>query len=199
MTTQRTRLMKLCVGLENLDISWRCSARADQLTPEVCEMMYNSGCREISPGIESGDPQTLRFLDKKSDLENMKRGIIHAAEAGLNVRGLFMTGTPGENVDTPELTRDYIETLPLHAITLSTFMPLPGTPVWEDPEKFECEIISRDFASYNKDLWRSDSNGRKRREYVPLIRNNRLTMDEQRDNVRRMEDYVMDTGKSNLG
>ena len=129
----------------------------------------------------------------------MRNGVTYAADAGINVRGLFMTGTPGENPDTPELTRDYIESMPLHAITLSTFMPLPGTPVWEDPEKFECEILSRDFANYNKDLWVSDGAGQKRRLYTPLIRNLRLTMDQQVHNVRRMEDYVIETGKSNFG
>ena len=195
----RSRAMALCDGLRPLGVAWRCSVRADSLTEEVCQAMAAAGCKEISPGIESGDQRVLDGLNKRTDLNAVVAGCRAATDAGIKVRALFMIGTPCENYDTPELNRDFMSRLSYHSITLSTFIPLPGTPVWANPQAFDCEILSRDFRQYNKDFWIAGADGKQKRAYVALIRNHRLTTFQQADNVVRMERYVEDTGKRNLG
>jgi len=146
-------------------------------------------------GIESGDQRVLDFLKKKANIKEMKEGCKNAHEAGLKIRVLFMIGTPGEREDTPEINKKYLEDLDYDMITLSTFIPLPATQIWDSPEKFNCEIISKDFRLYNKDFYTSEG----KRIYRPLIRNLYLTEAQQIDNVNRMEEYVIRTGKFNKG
>ena len=126
----------LCDELKELDIIWRCLVRADQLDPEICKAMFDAGCREVWPGIESGDQRVLDYLNKRTGMEDMLWGCKEARDAGLKIKALFMIGTPGEREDTPEINREYMKVLDFDMITLSTFTPLPGSPIWNNPDRF---------------------------------------------------------------
>ena len=199
LTLNKRRCLELCDAFKNLDIAWRCLVRADQLDPEICEAMVEAGCKEIWPGIESGDQRVLDFLDKHIDIERMLVGCRNARSVGLKIKALFMIGTPGERADTPEINRDYMDKLDFDMITLSTFTPLPGSPIWNDPDRYNCEILNRDFRKYNQYYWVRKNGREAKRQYEPMIHNKFLTIEQMKDNVRRMEAYVEETGKCNKG
>jgi len=199
LTLNRERCLELCEAFKECDIAWRCLVRADNLDPEICEALVAGGCREIWPGIESGDQRVLDFLDKHIDTEEMLEGCRNAKRAGLNIKALFMIGTPGENADTPEMNRDYIRRLDFDMITLSTFTPLPGSPIWNNPDRYNCEILSKDFSKYNQYNWVIKNGKKAEREYEPIVHNKILTIAQMKSNVRRMKDYVEETGKYNRG
>jgi len=195
LTTNRKRCIELCKEIEKFSIAWRCSVRVESLTPEICEAIAKAGCKEVSIGIESGDQRVLEFLNKKNSPKKVKEGCKTAHEAGIGVRALFMIGTPGERKDTPEINKKYLEDLAYNILTLATFLPLPATQIWNNPKKYNCEIISKDFKLYNKDFYTSEG----KRIYKPLIRNLFLTEEQQIDNVNRMEKFVIETDKINKG
>jgi len=197
-TSNKKRCLKLCNKLEQLDIEWRCSIRADSITKEIAKALYNAGCVEISPGIESGDQRVLNFLNKKTKTDRMLIGCENAKKVGINVRALFMIGTPGERKDTPEINKDYLKKLPYDMVTLCTFIPLPGTDIFNNPSKYNCEILTKDYSLYNKDYFILKNGKATKRDYTPLIHNYFLSIEQQADNVRRMEEY-MEKGKVNKG
>lgn len=199
VTSNPKRCLEFCKAIAPLNIEWRCSIRAESITKEMAQALYNAGCREISPGIESGDQRVLDHLNKNTTLEKMRVGCENAKKAGLKVRALMMIGTPGERKDTPEINRDYLKILPYDMVTLSTFVPLPGTPIWNKPEQFNCEILTKDFMLYNKDYYVSAKYQSVKRSYTPLIHNRFLTLKQQIDNVKRMEQYIEELGKYNRG
>ncbi len=199
VTSNPKKCIELCKELEPLNIEWRCSIRAESITPEVAEALYKAGCLEISPGIESGDQRVLDFLNKNTTLMKMLQGCTNARRAGLKIRALILIGTPGERIDTPELNRGYLQILPYDMVTLSTFVPLPGTAIWNNPYKFNCVILSKDFTEYNKDYYIFKNGENTKRDYNPLIHNKFLTLEQQIDNVKRMEKYIEELGKYNRG
>lgn len=200
IATNPNRLFEMCESFRDFDIAWRCSVRADTLLQkEVCVAMARAGCKEVSVGIESGDQRVLDVLNKKADIVKMKAGCEMAAKCGINVRGLFMIGTPGERENTPEKNVEFIREVPFKSVTMSIYVPLPGSAVWYNPEKFQCEITSRDFSQYNKDFWIKDGDKKKMQEARVLIRNLLLSEEQQVENVRRMQEYVLHSGKANLG
>ena len=199
ITSNRKRLKKFCDGVASFDLAWRASVRADSLTPEACEAMAEAGCKEISPGIESGDQRVLNFLNKQTTTEKMKDGCKNAKKAGIKVRGLFMIGTPGEMSDTPEINRDYINEVDFDMISLTTFSPFPGTPIWSNPETYYCTILSEDFKKYNVTYWTMKDGKKIKKKYEPLIHNKILTISQMKDNVERMKKYIEETGKYNEG
>jgi radical SAM superfamily enzyme YgiQ (UPF0313 family) len=199
-TRKLSDLKAICKGLGEMGCVWRCSVRAASLTEEVCDVIVDGGCREVSLGIESGDQRVLDFLNKGTNIEKMMEGCHNAASRGMNVRALVMIGTPGEQLTTPELNRDFILDDAVYCVTLSTYVPLPGSPIWNDPDRFRCSIESQDFESYNRDFWISNGRGGKTAKPPKmLIRNWDLTPSEQMDNVKRMQEYVLKSGKINEG
>ena len=199
ITSNPKRCLEFCEAITHLNIAWRCSIRAESITEEVAQALYKAGCREISPGIESGDQRVLDFLNKKTTLKRMFIGCRNASNAGLKIRALMMIGTPGEWFDTPERNKKYLEKLSYDGVTLSTFVPLPGTKIWNNPLRFNCRIMIQDFSLYNKDYYTMQCGKARKREYFPLIRNLFLTLDQQIDNVKRMEKYIEELGKYNKG
>ena len=80
--------------------------------------------------------------------------IINAKKAGIFTKVYLIVGLPGENRETVEDTKKFITEAKPDSVSLYTFIPYPGTPIWKDPEKFDMEIIEKDFKNYfiiNKD------------------------------------------------
>lgn len=75
------------------------------LTPDVLALMREAGCKKIIFGIESGSQRVLGLMKKNYRIEDAKRIIRDASEAGLHVTTNFMFGFPGETEN------DFIETL----------------------------------------------------------------------------------------
>jgi radical SAM superfamily enzyme YgiQ (UPF0313 family) len=200
MNASRPRLTTLCHGLRKLDVFWRCSVRAGISDPDVFQMMFDSGCREVSPGIESGDQRVLDFLDKGTTVEANRKLIESATRAGINVRVLLMSGTPGEHADTPEVNRAFLHSLDYNLVSVTQFRPIPGSAIWERPEHFGCRILNRDLEHYNFYFWHRGDDGRA----VPtpieaVIDTDLLSRQQLEDNMARMRQYALETGKCNTG
>lgn len=202
LTSKKSRLLHLCRELKDRKIVFRASARVHNLDKDTAKALYEAGCREISVGVESGDQRVLDFLNKHSNLEKVSRGCRIAIDAGIHIRAMLLTGTPGEYKDTPELTMEYIEKSAFHSISLSSFIPLPGSQIFNHPERYNCEIVDYDFSKYNRDFWVWKNEGRDISDVGIenlLIRNLSLTKEEQIDNVKRMKDYVQNSPLNNFG
>lgn len=193
LPSNRPRLRELSQRLKPMGLMWMCSARSHDLTEETCDLLVEGGCREVHVGVESADQSVLDHLLKRTTVEVQRRGCDVALRAGLDVRLLWMIGTPGEKPHTPELNRDFMERLAGASHSLATFIPLPGTAIWSTPADFGVDIISRDFTQFNQYYRRKEGGGVIEAEYVPLIRNHSLTSDQQADNVMRMRRYIQDT------
>jgi len=199
LTSNKKRCLMLCKAFKDINFVWRCSIRAETLSVEICEAMAEAKCKEVSVGIESGDQRVLNFLNKRTTIEKMKEGCKNAKKAGMKVRPLFMIGTPGEMPNTPEINRDYINELDFDMISLTTFSPFPGTPIWNNPETYYCTILSEDFREYNVTYWVMKDGKKIKKKYEPLIHNKILTISQMKDNVERMQRYIEETGKYNEG
>jgi len=199
LTANKRRCFELCDRLAEYDIAWKGLARAADLTPEICEALARAHCKEVGLGFESGDQRVLDFLDKHTTTEIMATGCKNAKAAGLKVRGLFMIGTPGERADTPELNMEYMNELDPDMVSLSLFTPLPGSPIWNDPDKYNCEILTKDFTKYNEYCYVMDDGKKVRQDFEPLIHNKFLTIDQMQDNIRRMMDYHESAERCNRG
>lgn len=80
-------------------LKWRSMAHIDPLsrfTTRDFDSLRASGCLELFVGIESGSDSMLRILNKKSSREKIIATLGHAFRSGINVKGYFIVGLPGE-------------------------------------------------------------------------------------------------------
>jgi radical SAM superfamily enzyme YgiQ (UPF0313 family) len=101
-TINRKRLSKLAPKLADENIIYRCFARVNGFSEQLAHLLYESGCRHVSFGIESGSPSILgRYgMDKSQTPAQIRLALEHAVAAGLIVRVFLMVGFPGETDDT---------------------------------------------------------------------------------------------------
>ncbi len=114
------------------------NARADLLSREVCRLLKDANFRLLKVGIESGSDRILRdIIQKKETVEEIKRGIKNAKDAGLIVHMTNMVGYPGETETEVQATLEMARELLLYktragdSLQASVLVPYPGTPLWK--------------------------------------------------------------------
>lgn len=80
---------------------WRAMCHINSLknADDLLEELYNSGCRELEIGIESGSERIRNYIHKIGTVEEIKIGITKLLKAGINVKGYFMYGLPTETYE----------------------------------------------------------------------------------------------------
>lgn len=141
------RVRAICEGMLKMGspLSWSCLARVDTVTPELLEAMKRAGCVRIHYGIESGNSEILERIGKKIDLAAVIQSIRWTREAGIQSKGYFMAGLPGDTQETLEETFRFARELPLDEVMFSLATPFPGTRLWEELVAKEGRPDPKDF------------------------------------------------------
>ena len=100
----------------------------------ILEKMAHAGWVSLWFGIESGSEKILRRMNKFYSVEDIRRTISIAHEAGIKSIGAFIMGFPGEDESTLAETFRSSQELPLDGIVFSPFALVPGSIVAENPE-----------------------------------------------------------------
>jgi len=138
---------------ENLDLTWSCYAAVNTVDKEILQKMGKAGCWNIFYGFETAVDELAKNIlttRKNTNLERMKQVAQWSREAGIEIRGSFMIGMPGE---TPELAKQTIQ----NAIDLdpdyaqfSVVCPFPGTQLAKEIKQGKWgKFISEDLEEYN--------------------------------------------------
>jgi radical SAM superfamily enzyme YgiQ (UPF0313 family) len=175
-TIFRQRLVEICAGLSKMSLTWSCQARVNAVDYQTMKMMKNAGCWKISFGIESASPKVLKLMNKHISINQAKKAVSQAHQAGLEVEGYFILGFFGENKNTLVMTKKFILNSDLDIILLSYFLPFPGSPAYpflekygrfhedwrnlnafdsDTPQFIPKDLTNKDLASAQKDIYRS--------------------------------------------
>jgi radical SAM superfamily enzyme YgiQ (UPF0313 family) len=147
--------IELCHGIERsrVNLNWGCELRADRISKELAISLKKAGCKIIAVGVESGDQQVLQRINKKQDLNSVKKGIANAKAIGLSVQAYFIIGLPGETAESFTLTEKFLGDLPLDPgndrINFFAATPYPGTDLYEHPLQFGAKILHEKWELYD--------------------------------------------------
>lgn len=125
--------MKLCQAIidSGLKITWSANTRADTADFEMAEMMYKSGCRLVSIGVESGSQYMLEKMGKKITLNDVRRTVKVFKKAKIRIYNYFVIGLPWETEETVEETIKFAIELNSDFISFYTATPLPGSRFYD--------------------------------------------------------------------
>ena len=131
-------IIALCMMITDnkVDITWSSMARIDFIDQDLLNAMKDAGCWQISYGIESGSPKVLKILKKGYDVELVDRVLTWTYQAGINAKGYFMMGTPGETLETINETINHACRIKLYDFEISKCTPLPNTELANRIDEF---------------------------------------------------------------
>jgi anaerobic magnesium-protoporphyrin IX monomethyl ester cyclase len=130
------------------ELQWRAMAHVEtfrNVTNEMVLALKQTGCKELFIGIESGSTRILRGINKTSDIDKIKGSITLLLKNGINVKGYFIFGFPGETEEDFEMTYTLALYLKNESLKYGTvfrpsvfqYRPYHGTALYHTLEKYE--------------------------------------------------------------
>jgi anaerobic magnesium-protoporphyrin IX monomethyl ester cyclase len=151
-TTNLARAKDICdeIVRRKLKFPWclACGIRVDIVDEEFLKKAKDAGCYSVYFGIESGDDQVLKDIDKRITTAQVRNAVKLAKKVGLETTGFFMVGLPADTKETLEKTIKFARSLPLDYAKCTILVPYPETKIYEQWEE-KGFIISRDWSKYN--------------------------------------------------
>lgn len=137
-TANRPRLQALCKAIletpELTGATWTCITPGNMVRDFDLVMMREAGCLAINFGIESGDYNILKSIQKGQRPEHVKAAVRAARAAGMMTVVNFMFGFPGEGVPELQRTLDLMHELAPYTDYFNNrgvLVPFPGTAIYD--------------------------------------------------------------------
>lgn len=130
-------------------IHWRGMAHILSLKGSIDKLcdLYDSGCRELFIGIESGAPRVRKQINKLGTREDIVSVVHHVLEQGIDVKGYFIYGFPDETEE------DYCATFDLAKELKSISLKVKGnfrTSVFQFRPYHGTKLYNELVAKYGK-------------------------------------------------
>jgi radical SAM superfamily enzyme YgiQ (UPF0313 family) len=116
-------------------IPFECITRAERLNDEVLQLLKEAGCFRIWIGAESGSQKIINKMDRRVDVDVVKKAIQDTNNLGIETGTFIMLGYPGEDeTDIKETTQYLKEANPTH-FTITVAYPIKGTSLYNEIEE----------------------------------------------------------------
>ncbi|MFH1403486.1 MAG: radical SAM protein [Candidatus Altiarchaeota archaeon] len=111
MNADQQYLSRLCTGIidSGLDVAWGGNARADKLDSDMITSMYDSGCRFLLYGIESGSQRVLGSMKKDISIVDAEKVLEKTHDSGIFTHTYMITGFPTETNEDFEESMLFLE------------------------------------------------------------------------------------------
>ena len=120
---------------QGVKIPFECITRAERLNDEVLQLLKESGCYRIWIGAESGSQKIIDAMDRRVDVDVVKRAIQKTNTLGIETGTFIMLGYPGEDEKDINNTIQYLkEANPTH-YTITVAYPIKGTSLYTEIEE----------------------------------------------------------------
>ncbi len=116
--------------IKPLGLEFRCNFRSDLLTEEIAAVLSNSGCRRIQLGVESATQLVLDSIDKRVNIDEHGKAIDICHENNIQVKAMFVWGLPEDSPESGEAIVEWVKKYRPDSIQISSFIPLPKSPLW---------------------------------------------------------------------
>jgi hypothetical protein len=139
----------------NLQISWWGNIRFEKtFTPELAELLAQSGCIAMSGGLEVASDRLLTLMKKGVSVEQVARVTKGFSDAGILVHAYLMYGFPTQTlqdtVDALEYVRQLFENGCIQSGFFHRFSCTVHSPVGMDPKAYGIELIPLPPVSFAK-------------------------------------------------
>ena len=150
--TNIKRAKEICNLLikRKIKVPWclACGIRVDCVDEEFLQKAKQAGCYSVYFGVEAGNAELLKTINKGIKLEQVENAFKLAKKVGLETLGFFMFGLPGETEATMQETIDFAKKLDPDYAKVTILVPFPSTIIYEEMDK-KGLIKTKDWSKYN--------------------------------------------------
>ncbi len=112
-------------------LHWSCELHANLVDDEIITLMKRSGCARILIGVESGNNEILKKIEKNVTIEMLEEKCALIHQKGIFLTAFIIVGFPFDTVETIRDTTEAIKRLRCDEVLYSIFTPYPGTEAFE--------------------------------------------------------------------
>ena len=150
-TADRKRAKELLQTMitEKFRFKWSTQVRADIAKDiELVGLMKNAGCHTVYIGLESVNPESLKGMNKKQTVDDIKKAVHVLRRYGINVHGMFVFGFDEDDWKTVKRTIRFAKKSRLTSSQFLILTPLPGSQFF-DRITSENRVLFHDWALYD--------------------------------------------------
>ncbi|MFH1127067.1 MAG: radical SAM protein, partial [archaeon] len=164
-TYDKKYVYEFCKNIINNDINvkWRCTARYDNINKNMLDIMKKANCIGMYFGLESGSESVLKSMKKQITVEKIVEATNMVYDSGIKSVASVLFGLPDETCQDMENTLDLMKKLRVDIFDVNSYVPLPGTALYEKMTDIEKKNINwKDTAfksfdnSFNKHVSKDD-------------------------------------------
>jgi radical SAM superfamily enzyme YgiQ (UPF0313 family) len=127
-TADRERTIKILNKLMEHDIQFACETRIENVDVKLLDMMKKAGCKSIHFGVESGNKEVLKSVNRvKPDDNKIKDIIDYCEKIGIKTTCFFILGFPKDTEETIRETIELSKELSPNVAEFFISTPYPGT------------------------------------------------------------------------
>jgi radical SAM superfamily enzyme YgiQ (UPF0313 family) len=115
-------------------IPFECITRAERLNDEILQLLKDVGCFRIWIGAESGSQTIIDAMDRRVDVNQVKKVIQDTNAIGIETGTFIMLGYPGETEKDITETIQYLKDANPTLYTITIAYPIKGTSLYNDIE-----------------------------------------------------------------
>ena len=120
---------------QNAQIRFECITRAERLNEEILRLLKEAGCFRIWIGAESGSQKIIDLMDRRVDVNHVKKMIQDTNALGIETGTFIMLGYPGEDEKDITETIQYLKDANPTQYTITIAYPIKGTSLYDEIEK----------------------------------------------------------------
>lgn len=133
-------------------IRWSGLTRANLVNPELTKLAREAGCFRLEMGVESGDNEILKAINKGITVEQVRNAVRIIKDSGILVSTYYILGHPNETRQTIKKTINLAAELNTDTIAVGLMVPYPGTQIYEMARRREggYRLLTEDWSQYDK-------------------------------------------------
>lgn len=119
---------------QKAQIRFECITRAERLNEEILQLLKEAGCFRIWIGAESGSQKIIDRMDRRVDVNHVKKMIQQTNALGIETGTFIMVGYPGETEADIDQTIQYLKEANPSQYTITVAYPIKGTSLYAEIE-----------------------------------------------------------------
>lgn len=147
LTLRKSQIMAMCEEIlrRNIKIFWQGATRVDAVDAEMLKLMKKAGCKQLKFGIESGNEEILKLMNKELDKDKAAKIFLQCKKEKIRTGAYFIIGYVDENEHTIQETINFAKALDPDFAMFYAGVPLPDTSFHE---------LAVDRKNIDPDYWR---------------------------------------------